>query len=105
MREAIEQLREERDTEREQVDREWTEYRDRNTQARDEARRELGIPEPQVQERKDPERDRAEAEQAHSVGPEDVRSYVDDYIAGRGRDSREHERFASDYGPEIKQEL
>ena len=34
-----------------------------------------------------------------------VRSYVDDYIAGRGRDSAEHEQFAANHAQEIEEEF
>ncbi len=35
----------------------------------------------------------------------DVGLYVDDYISGKGRDSAEHEQFASNYGPDIEKEF
>ena len=34
-----------------------------------------------------------------------VESYVDDYIAGKGRDSKEHEQFAANNGPAIEAEF
>ena len=47
----------------------------------------------------------AEARPERPEAPDNVRSYVDDYIAGKGRDNADHEQFASNYGPEIEQEF
>jgi hypothetical protein len=41
----------------------------------------------------------------HSQRDGDVRSYVDDYLAGRGRDLVEHEQFAANHAQEIEEEF
>ena len=42
---------------------------------------------------------------AKTVSPEEVKSFVDDVIAGRGRDSPNHEQFMANYNAEIEEEF
>ncbi|MCW6513023.1 hypothetical protein [Lichenifustis flavocetrariae] len=101
---------------------EWAEHKEKHDQLRDEARRELGLPEKEhEQEKAAPKKDGPskdfldrydheiidmdEPKKEERDHPADVRSYVDDYIAGRGRGSAEHEQFAANYGADIEQEF
>ncbi len=122
-RELIDRLHEERDTQLAQDKSEWDQHKEHHAALKEAARKELGI-EPSPQERaqaENAERQRGDVDKSRSGpdgdpvatesrsnqpgAPQNVQSYVDDYIAGRGRDSADHEQFASNNGAEIEQEF
>ena len=95
MREAIEQLRNERDLEANRDRQDWADHKEKHDRLREGVRKELGMPEPKAREQEKKDKEAAM----------DVRSYVNDYIAGRGRDSADHEQFAANHGKEIEEEF
>lgn len=117
----MDRLYEERDTQLEQDKAEWEQHKEKHAALREAARKELGL-EPSARDQAedthrqapDVDTDRLEAKNSpvhakarpeRPEAPDNVRSYVDDYIADRGCDSADHEQFASNYGPEIEQEI
>lgn len=102
MREAIANLRDERDHETEREKAEWADQKAKHERLRDKARKELDVPEPKAREQ-DKEQDDKGSQGNRALSY--VRSYVDDYIAGRGRNSAEHEQFAANHGREIEEEF
>jgi hypothetical protein len=102
MRDAVAKLGDECDHEVERDKDEWADHKAKHDRLRDEARKELGIPKPKAREQ---DKKQDEKGPRANRAPSDVQSYVDDHIAGRGRNSADHEQFAANHGREIEEEF